>query len=379
MTFEIIAPQLKSPEVFEPIKNDKRVRNAIVTYWGDMESAPEPGSMIKKNDCISYVIRSSKERAPETEGLHFHYYLEFTRSVRYSYISKLLKTRRLKIFSRRGSAEQARDYCKPSYYSKKRGETKREYTAIFGDEFLEAGEISKQGLRSDWREMWKLIVAEAATIRYWDVANLFPHLAIRYSTAIKKAISDARYEHFIDVVIDKCVHLFTGDAGSGKDTWVRNKYGARNVYELVRDDQGAYWWDGYTGQDVLLISDFDGKIPRDRLLALLSDRIMRVNVKGSTEWFTGTKVYITSNSNPESWYTEWNPEQDPAFTSRINSWEEFVIEDESEYVYVAKMPKKIVRKVKNYRARKKSRQRKEQKPSITCSTLLRQKVGENRT
>lgn len=132
------------------------------------------------------------------------------------------------------------------------------------------------------------------------------------------------------------VHIIWGDGGTGKDQTVYDLHGD-NVYELQKDASGAVWFDGYQGEDILLISDFYGWIAYSTLLNLTAGRPYRLNTKGGNCLGLFKKVYITSNDHPDTWYDIAHPDGlTPAMKSRVKTFKKYVsIDDDEECDYPA--------------------------------------------
>lgn len=77
------------------------------------------------------------------------------------------------------------------------------------------------------------------------------------------------------------------------------------LYAWVNCKSGSEWFDGYTGQNIVLFDDFDSGQCSYRLLLKLLDRYpLSVQVKGGCVNWRPRIVYITSNRDPSMWYTE---------------------------------------------------------------------------
>ena len=62
------------------------------------------------------------------------------------------------------------------------------------------------------------------------------------------------------------------------------------------------WFDGYKGQEIVIIDDYRGEYPIQLFLKLCDRYPMQVPVKGDfTNWIP-KKIYITSNVKPDLWY-----------------------------------------------------------------------------
>jgi len=116
---------------------------------------------------------------------------------------------------------------------------------------------------------------------------------------VRRVVHNAKAKAIRDLTVE--VHW--GVAGTGKTRHVYDKHGIENVFTLIADNS-ACWFDGYEGEDVLLIDDFKGWITYSMLLKLLDIYPVRLPLKGSFTNACWTKVYITSNYEPSSWYRD---------------------------------------------------------------------------
>lgn len=96
--------------------------------------------------------------------------------------------------------------------------------------------------------------------------------------------------------------VYWGPSGSGKTRRATEEAG-EDVYWLSKGDSNqSVWWDNYNGQDAVILDDFYGWIPWSMLLRLLDRYPFSVQCKGGSRPFTSKRVFITSNSEPASWY-----------------------------------------------------------------------------
>lgn len=95
------------------------------------------------------------------------------------------------------------------------------------------------------------------------------------------------------------VYWFWGATGTGKTRWVWEH--ETEVYVPV----SYKWWQGYTGQKVVLIDDFRGSwCLFSELLKLLDRYPIQVETKGGSVHLQVEKWYITSCYHPENVYKE---------------------------------------------------------------------------
>lgn len=120
------------------------------------------------------------------------------------------------------------------------------------------------------------------------------------------------------------VTILYGPPGTGK---TRSAYEAHpDLYTICEPPQShnpTIWFDGYTGQDTILLDDFYGWIPYAQILRFTDGYPQTLPIKGSTVKRNWTKVIITSNNNPFPYTSEqctWYPNQKnaKAFFRRIS-------------------------------------------------------------
>lgn len=215
-----------------------------------------------------------EETAPETGTPHYQGYLEFHTAVTWSRIKRMLG-QKIHLEDRRGTAEQAADYCK------------KEGT------FHEKGEISRQGNRTDIHEAVSTLRAHGIAA----VARDHPEQYVRYHRGIQAL-------HFIDLSQQQRtppdVCFLFGPTGCGK---TRYAFGTGEGVAKLCLSQG--WFDGYLGEQTVIFDDFDGGRSRVALSQLLNyiDRYpVLVPVKGNHIPLVATTIYITSNIHWKQWY-----------------------------------------------------------------------------
>lgn len=96
------------------------------------------------------------------------------------------------------------------------------------------------------------------------------------------------------------VRVFVGPTGTGKSKWAMDNY--PDAYWKQR----SKWWDGYCGQETVVIDEFYGWLPFDLMLRLLDRYPLLVESKGGQIQFVARNIIITSNRAPHEWYDRDN-------------------------------------------------------------------------
>lgn len=230
---------------------------------------------------------------------HLQGYAEFDCVMRLAGVKKLIT--RAHWEQRRSTREKARDYCK------KQGE------------WLEYGDWAAggRGARNDLRGAMELVKERVPWIQ---MAEQMPEVVARNDRFLTKYL--AHVEEQQSQAFRKVeVHVYEGAAGTGKTRKVKEQY----PESFTVNAGEAFPFEGYNGQDVILLDDFYGGIPYHQLLRVLDGHQYRVNVKGSHRYAMWTKVFITSNDKPELWYSKG---MTPALRRRLTTVTNFVGNDE---------------------------------------------------
>lgn len=186
--------------------------------------------------------------------------------------------------ARKGSQEQAINYCS------------KDDTRVDGP--FEFGTPSIQGKRSDIDQVIKSIKDGK---RIDEIVSLHTSSFIRMSRGIISA-----YNFLNRQVEDREVEVYYlyGQSGCGKTRLAMS--GDRNdTYKLDLFGEGTLWFDGYTGQKILVIDELINQIKPAMLLKLLDRYPIQLPIKGGSVHARWTKVIITSNYEPSLLYSKW--------------------------------------------------------------------------
>lgn len=120
------------------------------------------------------------------------------------------------------------------------------------------------------------------------------------------------------------VEVLWGAPGVGKSRYVHDfanvHFGLGDFGTFEPDlwtSKSSQWFDGYSGQRVALFDDYAGGIEFQLFVKLLDRYHLQVPVKGGFTWWYPDWIFITSNVDPENWYSDLSPNQLGALLRRI--------------------------------------------------------------
>lgn len=217
-----------------------------------------------------FVQFSAKKRLAQVKKLEYTYTLDSVPTV-------------LKLFDRahlepmQGTAEQARDYCK------------KEDTRIEGP--WELGHITTKGKRTDLEDAYNAIVRTGD----WSAGGA--KISLKYASGCIKAASKFPPPMREDLKII-CIK---GDTGIGKTYWAWHTF--PDLFSPYYGNSGI-WWDGYEGQETILLEEYRGQLPLQKLLQVLDPYPLRLEVKGGCVPARFKFIIITTNTHPNDWYQD---------------------------------------------------------------------------
>lgn len=223
-----------------------------------------------------------EETCPETQRPHLQGYTEFTTGVRRAAFQRWLGDNVAHCDAAKGSGPENVTYCT------------KEDSRRAGPWTL--GEVGGQGQRTDLQGLQDALQEGATNRQLWETQ--FPTM-VRYH----RAVAAYRFETAVGETRDPPeVHVYHGPTGTGKTRRVHHAAG-NALYTVDVADRGKQpWFDGYNGQECVLLDDYNGEYNVNFLKRLLDRYPMTVQVKGGYTHWRPKKIYITSNTAPDSWY-----------------------------------------------------------------------------
>lgn len=243
-----------------------------------------------RSPACTYMVYQKEEGSNGTT--HIQGYLEFNAAQRFGTVKRLI-SQRCHLEKRRGTRQQARDYCMKE-------ETRLEGPWEYGT-WIPGG----QGRRSDLHGVREAITSGTSEVELWD--SYFPAM-VRYHRGID------RYRNIKSVPRDfePVVHVLYGPTGTGKSKWCFDTY--PGAYWKPQDN----WWDDYDSQDAVIFDEFYGWLKFSVLLRICDRYPLRLERKGGYVTFRSKQLIFTSNVPPEEWYK--NIRNFDAFVRRVNVW-----------------------------------------------------------
>jgi len=249
--------------------NTAKYRNLVFTLNNYVDNSLDK---LKDWDQITYLI-AGKEIAPNTGTPHLQGYFELKTSVLGSTIKNRIPTAHLE--PRFGTAKQAADYCKKD-----------------GDIFIEQGNISHQGERTDLQQVVDSVV-EGRPMK--EIADEYPLQYVKYH----KGLQALRSITIKPRNTAPTIYVLYGSSGVGKSRKARELIGNNDYYKWTPGN--GQWFDGYDAHTHVIFEEYRGEIPIGHFLDLMDEYDAKVQLKGSMMQFVATFIVITSSVHPRYW------------------------------------------------------------------------------
>lgn len=190
----------------------------------------------------------------------------------------------------------------------------------------ERGTMPAQGTRSD------LMVCKEIIDRGGRMEDLFEQ---SFGNAVRYGRGLSTYINLVDKKTPRTwqtiCYVYGGDARIGKSEAAREEalaWGGKTFWlTLEGGNMGKVWWDGYDGEENVVIDEFEQQIRLVDLKRIIDSTPYKVPIKGSHIEFKAKRVWILSNSLPEEWYRKAAPEgsaQRDALMARLHYVEKFL-------------------------------------------------------
>lgn len=238
----------------------------------------------------------SPEICPETKRHHWQGYCylnnQMTISALQKYFQKNYGWQFGKLFVAEGTAEQNRIYCGYADYVKGDKIKKK------NEAFKEFGIMPNQGKRTDLDEIKEKLTSGT---KLDDIILDNPMLYHQYGRTLTKLESILLKKKWRKWMTEGI--WYYGETGTGKSHTAFENFNPDTHYVLNQHDGG--FWQGYTGQEIVIINEFRGEIKFSELLDIVDKHPKNVKVKGGDTYpLLAKKVIITSCKPPKEIYKQ---------------------------------------------------------------------------
>jgi len=259
---------------------------------------------------VRYVVWQ-RELAPETGRVHIQAYVELYMAAGIAMLKRLFNCPTMHVEKRRGTQDQARNYCMK--------EDTRD--GPDGGPF-EYGTYSKtpgngQGKRNDLTDAVEALAAGGVEA----VVEKHPNTYVRYHRGIH-----ALYQAKLEAIASRQQRnvktaVFYGEPGTGKThcAFELARITGEEIYILnaPAGRNQSVWFNGYQNQKILVVDEMNGDWIGWQLLLRMTDKYpLQCQTKGGMVWAMWEIVIFTSNAHWEDWYPYYAGGMDKAALKR---------------------------------------------------------------
>lgn len=250
-------------------------------YWIFTINNPADNMLPGTWPALEYCIWQREKGEAGTE--HLQGYVCFTGVKRMTWLKSKCEAR-AHWEMRRGTHEQARDYAK------------KDDTRVAGPWSVGQEPEIEQGKRNDLISLKRRLDEGATERELAESEDTFGAWA-KYNKIIPKyRMLVGKQRSWPTETI-----VYWGEPGIGKSSRAFHEGGA-DAFWLSKPAGNTAWWDGYIGQETVVIDEFYGWISRDLMCRICDRYPLNVETKGGSQPFLAKKIIITSNSHPTEWW-----------------------------------------------------------------------------
>lgn len=240
----------------------------------------------KFDGSVAYA-KGQREIGQNTNYEHWQVIVYFKKPVRLSHCKKT--------FGTQSHWEPTRSAAADDYVWK-------DDTAVDGSRF----EWGTKSIRRNERADWDAVVADARSGRLDQIPS---DILVRCYGNLRRLAAD----NLQPIQVERTCKVYWGATGTGKSHRAWSEAGL----DAYPKDPRTKFWDGYNGQDCVIIDEFRGGIDISHILRWLDKWPVIVEIKGSSIVLKATKIFITSNLDPRLWYPDIDDETKSALLRRL--------------------------------------------------------------
>jgi len=233
-------------------------------------------------------LKGQQEIGATTSYHHWQILVGFHRGVKIGTIKRA--------FGNTAHAEPTRSSAADEYVWK-------EDSAVPGTRFELGVKSVRRNNEKDWQRVWDFAIVG-------DINSIPVDIRVQHYRTLKQIQKD----HLRPSMCEKEVTVYWGPTGVGKSHMAWEKAGI----DAYPKDPRTKFWDGYQGQDAVVIDEFRGDIDISHMLRWLDKYPVIVEQKFGATSFKARKVYITSNLDPRNWYPGLDEGTRDALLRRMN-------------------------------------------------------------
>lgn len=163
----------------------------------------------------------------------------------------------------------------------------KDESAVSGTRFECGSKPMQRSSKKDWDAIWE----SAKSGKLGEIPA-----SVRVSSY--RTLRAIATDHMEALAMERTNNCFWGITGSGKS---RDAWAAAGPLAYSKDPRSEFW-DGYRGQENVVIDEFRGGFHISQLLRVLDRYPVILQVKGSSVPSSIRRVWITSNLHPRDWY-----------------------------------------------------------------------------
>lgn len=230
-----------------------------------------PPSTINSLSDVAYV-RGQLERGGSTGYFHWQLLVTFTKKVSLRVVKR--------VFGSTAHAELSRSEAADQYVWK-------DDTAVPDTRFELGTKPIQRNSKPDWERVWEFA-------KSGDFMSIPAGIRVQSYRTLRAICSDFAQP----APMVRTCSVFWGPSATGKSRRAWDEAGL----DAYSKDPRTKFWDGYTGQENVVIDEFRGNIDIAHILRWTDRYPVRVEIKGSSIPLSAKRIFFTSNLDPRAWY-----------------------------------------------------------------------------